>query len=116
MYFIKELCLVQFVYSDLKGEPLQDVTFPVHSVSQVTALAWHPDRRILVTGWENGEIKVWNGNDKEFLNVTGPHKTPVILIEFSEKGGRLVSCDSVNNATFIINTNVLCIFNYRRVL
>ncbi|KAK4874572.1 hypothetical protein RN001_013932 [Aquatica leii] len=82
---------------DELGESLKDVTFPVHSVSQATALVWHPDRNMLVTGWENGEIKVWNGTDKEFVNVAGPHKAPVIILEFSEKGGRLVSCDSTGS-------------------
>lgn len=33
--------------------------------------------------------------DKEFGNAGGPHKAPITLVEFSEKGGRLVSCDTV---------------------
>lgn len=80
----------------LKGEPLQDVNYPSHSMSQVTALAWHPEKNILATGWENGELKVWNGTDKDFIIINTPHKAPVILLEFSEKGGRLVSADSVS--------------------
>ncbi|KAF5302514.1 hypothetical protein FQR65_LT00886 [Abscondita terminalis] len=82
---------------DELGESLKNVVFPVHSVSQATALAWHPDRNMLVTGWENGDIKVWNGTDKDFVNVPGPHKAPVIILEFSEKGGRLASCDSAGS-------------------
>ncbi|KAF5285788.1 hypothetical protein FQA39_LY04249 [Lamprigera yunnana] len=90
------ICLLYYKDGAI-GEPLKDVTIPVHSVSQVTALAWHPERTMLVTGWENGEIRVWNGFDKEFYHVTGPHKSPVTLLEFSEKGGRLVSCDSAGS-------------------
>ncbi|KAB0793767.1 hypothetical protein PPYR_13387 [Photinus pyralis] len=82
---------------DELGEPLKEVTFPVHAVSQVTSLVWHPERNMLVIGWENGEIRAWNGVDKEFVNVAGPHKAPVILLEFSQKGGRLVSCDSTGS-------------------
>lgn len=75
---------------------MKDVNYPVHRSYQATALTWHPEKVILVTGWENGELKVWNGVDKEFLNVIGPHKAPITLLGFSEKGGRLVSCDSVD--------------------
>ncbi|XP_018335270.1 intraflagellar transport protein 140 homolog [Agrilus planipennis] len=82
---------------DELGEPLQNVVSPVHPVSQVTTLVWHPERKILVTGWENGEIKIWNGADKDFYNVQGLHQAPIILLKFSEKGGRLASCDSTGS-------------------
>lgn len=75
---------------------MKDVNYPVHRSYQVTALAWHPGKTFLVTGWENGEMKTWNGSEKDFVNVVGPHKAPITLLQFSEKGGRLVSCDSVN--------------------
>lgn len=78
-----------------QGESLRNVNYPVHRSFQVTALAWHPDKIILVTGWENGELKIWNGSDKEFSNVVGPHKAPITFLGFSEKGSRMVSCDSV---------------------
>lgn len=32
----------------MQGEPLRDVTFPVHTISQATALCWHPERRQVV--------------------------------------------------------------------
>ncbi|KAL1494371.1 hypothetical protein ABEB36_009980 [Hypothenemus hampei] len=79
---------------DELGESIRDVNFPVHRSYQVTALAWHPERTFLVSGWENGELKVWNGSDKEFISLVSLHKTPINLLEFSDKGGRLVSCDS----------------------
>ncbi|XP_063916884.1 intraflagellar transport protein 140 homolog [Zophobas morio] len=81
---------------DELGEPLNDLNYPVHRSFQVTALAWHPERTVLATGWENGEFKVWNGA-KDFALVGGPHKAPITLLEFSEKGGRLVSCDSAGS-------------------
>lgn len=74
---------------------MKDITFPVHPVSQVTAIAWHPERNILACSWESGEIRTWNGTDKEFLTVNGPHTAPVNILAFSEKGSRLVSADAV---------------------
>lgn len=47
------------IYDD-QGEPTQDVESPRHSVAQVTALGWHPERRWLAAGWENGELRVSN--------------------------------------------------------
>ncbi|XP_072382747.1 intraflagellar transport protein 140 homolog isoform X1 [Diabrotica undecimpunctata] len=82
---------------DELGESLKNVNYPVHRSFQVTALSWHPNKIILVTGWENGELKIWNGSDKDFANVIGPHKAPITFLGFSEKGTRLVSCDSTGS-------------------
>ncbi|CAH0563779.1 unnamed protein product [Brassicogethes aeneus] len=79
---------------DELGESIKNVTFPVHRSYQVTSLAWHPEKTVLACGWENGELKIWDGMEKEFVNIAGLHKSPVILLEFSEKGSRLVSCDT----------------------
>ncbi|XP_055383288.1 intraflagellar transport protein 140 homolog [Condylostylus longicornis] len=84
---------------DDSGEPLNEVTYPVHQVSQATALAWHPDNRLLVAGWESGEIHCWFEGNREFSSVQGPHKVPIILMEFSEKGGRMVTADSMGLLT-----------------
>ena len=47
------------LYDD-QGEPLQDVESPGHSVAQVTALGWHPERKWLAVGWESGDMRVRN--------------------------------------------------------
>ncbi|ERL85430.1 hypothetical protein D910_02850 [Dendroctonus ponderosae] len=82
---------------DELGETIKDVNYPVHRSYQVTGLVWHPERTILVCGWENGDLKVWNGTDRDFITAVGPQKSPITLLEFSEKGGRLVSCDSTGS-------------------
>lgn len=79
---------------------MPDVNFPVNSVSQATALRWHPERKLLVIGWENGELFVWYDGRRDFALVKGPHKrSPIILLEFSEKGGRLVTADAMGILT-----------------
>jgi intraflagellar transport protein 140 len=82
-----------------QGEPLRNVTFPVHPISQATALSFHPEKQLLLSGWENGEIHAWINGRREFIPIQGSgfHKSPIMLIEFSEKGGRLVTADSVSS-------------------
>lgn len=60
-------------------------------------LKWHPERRLLVTGWENGELNSWIGGSRTFSTINGPHKGPIVFLEFSEQGGRMVTADSVSN-------------------
>lgn len=84
-----------------QGEALHSVTFPVNPVSQATALTWHPEKKLLVSGWENGEILTWIEGSREFSSIKGPHKGPIVLLGFSESnvGGRLVSGDSMGVLT-----------------
>ncbi|PBC28358.1 intraflagellar transport protein 140 homolog [Apis cerana] len=86
------------IYDD-QGEPTQDVESPRHSVAQVTALGWHPERRWLAAGWENGELQIWPGDtgSTEFSLVVTPHRDPIIILQWSQHGGRLVSADSAGS-------------------
>lgn len=68
----------------------------MNPLSQATALRWHPERKLLVVGWENGDLDVYYDGRRDFASVKGPHKkSPIIIIEFSEKGGRLVTADAM---------------------
>lgn len=68
----------------------------MHSTSQATALCWHPDRRQLVAGWENGEMNAWIAGSRTFTSIGGTHKSPIVYVGFSEQGGRMVSADTVS--------------------
>lgn len=57
-------------------------------------MVWHPEKRLLVSGWENGEVHVWYNGNREFSSIPGPHKSPIMLLAFSEQGGRMISADS----------------------
>lgn len=87
-----ELTITRF---STQGEPLRDITYPVHPISQATALCWHPEKMLLVTGWENGEVFAWLKGRREFYAVKGLHKAPIVCLAFSEQGGRLVSADAM---------------------
>lgn len=67
----------------------------MHPISQATALCWHPEKALLVSGWENGELFAWAKGRREFHAVKGLHKAPIVCLSFSEQGGRLVSADAM---------------------
>ncbi|XP_055617076.1 intraflagellar transport protein 140 homolog [Toxorhynchites rutilus septentrionalis] len=84
---------------DDTGIPLRNVTYPVHTTSQATVLTWHPEKKILLSGWENGEIHAWFEGKRDFTTINGPHKSPIMLLEFSEKGGRVITADAMGCLT-----------------
>lgn len=94
---------------DGNGRLLPDITYPVHRSSQATALAWHPLRRLLVSGWENGQMYAWGmaggqsqqqqQQQREFVAISGPHKAPIVWLAFSERGGRMVTADAAGVLT-----------------
>nr|NP_995608.1 reduced mechanoreceptor potential A, isoform B [Drosophila melanogaster]AAS64635.1 reduced mechanoreceptor potential A, isoform B [Drosophila melanogaster] len=81
------------------GEPQRDVTYPVHATSQATALCWHPEKALLASGWEHGDIHVWFAGHREFASVNAPHKAAIVLLQFSEQGGRMVTADAMGLVT-----------------
>lgn len=83
----------------LQGEPQRDVTYPVHATSQATALCWHPEKALLASGWEHGDIHVWFAGHREFASVNAPHKAAIVLLQFSEQGGRMVTADAMGLVT-----------------
>ena len=96
--------MCKFSFKNQQGEPLKDIHYPNHPVSQATSLCFHPQKQMLISGWENGEIHVWISGKREFMSIQGSgyHKSPVMLVEFSEQGGRLVTADSVSSLIFFI--------------
>lgn len=82
---------------------MRDISFPVHSTAQATSLCWHPELRQLIAGWENGELNTWAIGHREFLSLGGSHKSPIVYVGFSEKGGRMITADSVKSIEFHLN-------------
>ncbi|XP_054283383.1 intraflagellar transport protein 140 homolog [Macrosteles quadrilineatus] len=76
-----------------QGEIVPDVQPVCVPSCQALGLAWHPVRKTLVAGWEDGSLRVWNG-ERDFAAMSSPHTTPVLVLKWSKMGGRLVSVDA----------------------
>ena len=70
--------------------------------THVKSLDWHPTRKILAVGWENGEVVIWNENDHELHETSMHHKGAVTIIQWNPSGSRLASADLVC-LIFVIN-------------
>ncbi|KAF4520565.1 hypothetical protein B566_EDAN011118 [Ephemera danica] len=80
--------------SGQSGDTLEDVTPPAFNSAQATALAWHPCRKVLAVGWENGALKLWLEDQTEFTSVHAPHTASIPYLYWSSRGNRLVSADT----------------------
>lgn len=61
--------------------------------SNLTALAWSPDHKQIVTGDEKGEIAFWNTRDGKRQSSLPLHATSVRQILLDEKSGEFISGD-----------------------
>ncbi|OWF41021.1 intraflagellar transport protein 140 homolog [Mizuhopecten yessoensis] len=74
-----------------EGEKLLNI--PLHRAGQATSVAWHPTKKIVAVGWENGELLVWNEVDHELFEGLPLHKTAITVLHWSSSGSRLSSGD-----------------------
>ena len=63
--------------------------------SVVTAIVWHPVRKILAIGWQSGDVLIWNEHDHELHEASSIHQSAVQVIQWSNNGNRLVTSDQV---------------------
>jgi WD40 repeat protein len=70
----------------------ETVTIPGH-IGGAGCVAWHPDKKILVTGGKDGMIRCWHSgeNFRKVLELPA-HKTAVYTIAFSQGGEVCASC------------------------
>lgn len=77
------------------GLPLEGCEWPILLSNQVTALAWHPTRRLLVVGWDGGELYIWL--EYSWARLEAPHNAALTAIAFSQGGGRLLTSDAAGS-------------------
>ena len=63
---------------------------------QATSSSWHPTKKIIAVGFENGELLIWNAMDHELFEGLPLHKHAVTVLHWSSQGTRLVSGDKVS--------------------
>ncbi|GBP66063.1 Intraflagellar transport protein 140 homolog [Eumeta japonica] len=73
------------------GLALEGCDWPTLLSNQVTALEWHPTRRLLVVGWDGGELYIWL--EYSWARLEAPHSAALTTIKFSFGGGRLLASD-----------------------
>lgn len=79
----------------LQGSALEGCEWPLLASNQVTALAWHPTRKLLVVGWDGGELYIWL--EYSWARLEAPHNAALTAIEFSLGGGRLIAADAAGS-------------------
>ena len=66
----------------------------------VTALAWHPNGKILVSGSDDMTVRAWDPTTGEELRRLGGHTCPVYSVAWSPDGRSLVSGDELGTVKF----------------
>ena len=84
------------LYTD-DGEQVENVSIPPHPTAQVTSAAWHPTRKVLAIGWENGELFLFSDHNNTCSEVTTVHTASIVLLEWSQAGSRLISGDGAGS-------------------
>ncbi|MBN1163181.1 MAG: WD40 repeat domain-containing protein [Candidatus Krumholzibacteriota bacterium] len=90
-------------YSDLRVIDVdQSLIYPwaiknvevLKKIHYVTCLAFSADDRLLVSGYENGQIKVWNTRYGNLLQTLrgGRFHGGILDVEFSPDGGHIAAC------------------------
>lgn len=79
-----------------RGSNIQPVaTFDGHS-NNVTSIAWHCDAKWLVSGSEDGTLKIWDPRTSRPQRVYD-HRAPVNDVVIHPNQGELVSCDQLGS-------------------
>lgn len=60
--------------------------------SAVTCMAWHP-RGSVAAAW-GSTLVTWSEGESA-TTVESPHRAPIVLLLYSQQGGRLISADMV---------------------
>ncbi|XP_063534023.1 intraflagellar transport protein 140 homolog isoform X2 [Cydia strobilella] len=77
------------------GLALEGCEWPILLSNQVTAMAWHPTRKLLVVGWDGGELYIWL--EYSWARLEAPHNAALTTVAFSLGGGRLLAADAAGS-------------------
>ncbi|GAV53393.1 hypothetical protein ZYGR_0AI06770 [Zygosaccharomyces rouxii] len=71
------------------------------TTNEITCLAWSPRGDEIVTGVENGELRLWNAEGK-LQNIFNFHRCPIVAIKWNENATHFITTD-VENVTILWN-------------
>eukprot|EP00128_Syssomonas_multiformis_P008566 Colp12_sorted_trinity150504_noHs@28720 len=69
-------------------------------VASVTAMSWHPNKKLLVIGWSNGTVTLWNEHEKTAREDNNIHKGAVRFADWNPCGNRFVTLDEAGVVAF----------------
>ena len=95
---LKTFCM----FGVIQGEKLQHK--PINNQMHVCNVAWHPSRKIVAVGWQNGEIVIWNEQERELIEPPHLHKGEITILHWSSSGSRFVSGDNVSILPWMVCT------------
>lgn len=67
--------------------------------NELSCLAWSPNGMEIVTGVENGELRLWN-KDGSLQNVFNFHRSPIVCIKWNRDSTHFITAD-VDNVTMV---------------
>lgn len=71
------------------------------TTNEITCLAWSPRGNEIVTGVENGELRLWNIEGR-LQNIFNFHRCPIVAIKWNENATHFITTD-VENVTILWN-------------
>jgi len=84
------------ILNDL-GEPESD-ELTLQRLALPSALAWHPTEKVVVVGWINGEVVIWDVATNSLQELNGAHSMAVTTVTWSPGGSVLVTTDRAGKA------------------
>ncbi|SCW01262.1 LAFE_0D08702g1_1 [Lachancea fermentati] len=71
------------------------------TTNSVTCLQWSPSGQSLLSGVENGELRLWS-KDGKLQNILNLHRSPIITLKWNQDGTHILSGD-LDNVVIVWN-------------
>lgn len=60
------------------------------------SVVWHPSKKILAVGWENGDLTLWSEDGNQQLQLNSALQGAISVLQWNASGSRIVSGDNVS--------------------
>lgn len=76
---------------DQFGYTIDEGRIPFHPTAQTSCLAWHPNKKTLLIGWESGEMYMYS--NEQCAKVETAHTASIHIADWSSKGSYVITGD-----------------------